>query len=234
MAADTLPCLESKVSGFILSSADVPCAVLGFLHQAEIDSIILSVSDTVVSSDADLMVVSALDADACVEIREFCETHSFGARKIVFVNMHRSTDRSQLSLLPLLEVSAVKFVLFSEVPLLETVMSRCSVLRFLPQHTQAASKKVRVLQALSAVSSKNKAALSEVLRNWDEADSSLLYSWACESISRRFAVFSKTEVDGLNLGSSFAENLLEALGALRSADAKRTVYSILMAKLLNG
>lgn len=230
----TLPYLEHKVMDFIISSADTPCIVLGFLHQAEIDSIIIAVSDALTSNDADTMVVADLDSDACVEIREFCETFPLGVSKVAFINMHRSTDRSQLSLLPVLESSKVKFVLFSEVPLLDTVMSRCSLLRFLPQYTQSAEKKARVLQALTAVALKNKSGLSDVLRNWDESDSDLLYSWACEYISRKFTVFSKNEIEGLNLGASFAEDMLEAMGALRAADSKRTVFSILMAKLLNG
>lgn len=181
----------------------------------------------------DLLVLADFDLEAYHEVLQFCSSNPFGELKLVVINLTGASTKSQQALSFILEspLRKVKFVLFSEMKLTLKLASRCQILNVYSKFSPEAASKTRVLKALASASLGEKKILRDTLTSWQPEDTETLKLWAFECISQRYEEFSSEEIQCLGLTQDFATALLEALEALRGADYKRAVTTLLMAQI---
>lgn len=178
----------------------------------------------------DILKIEYLNTDSVKDIQSFCARVPFGKLKLVSIDMKDVSERNQNSILKILETppECVKFILFTEINLLETVESRslifdmqCSTSSF------SLEDKNLVLEALNACKHKDSDKLDSVLKSWTEGAHKLLLKWALEARSGKFEIFSFEETLGLGLSENLPDSLIVALSVLDNARPKIVVKSIL-------
>lgn len=208
--------------------------VRGVLPDMDLVDILDHVGYELKVADIDIMVVAEFDMQAYEDVLSFSQTKPYGILKLVAMNLTGATAKQQRSLLQLLESPSgqVKFILFSETDLIPTLTSRCQVLRVYERFMPLADTKTRVLKALASTSLGEKKLLLDTLSKWTHEDTETVKIWAYESLSGRYEIFSREEIEGLGLTKEFSQALIEALETLRTADYKRVISSLLMAQIV--
>jgi hypothetical protein len=207
----------------------------GYLPEAQFEDMLEDTFRVMSVGLEDTLVIADLDIEALKEFTAFASLRPFGLVKAAVLNLTGCSSRVQASLAHMLEYppSYLRVMLFSEsktIPLLE---SRCHILRLPREQSHTQEARVKALKALASASLGDKKSLRDVLSEWSTEDTEAVRAWAVDSITQRYLVFSKTEIDGLGFTQGFAESLLEGLETLRLADSRRAMGSLLMAQIAN-
>src|SRR5882724_12361756 len=102
--------------------------------------------------EADTLTLDSLTSETSGSIHKFCTTAPFGKLKLTSLNLEGSSGRMQNTLLKLLETPypSLKFVLFSNSAVLNTIESRSQVFWADFDYSTKKDSKSRVLEALKA------------------------------------------------------------------------------------
>jgi hypothetical protein len=123
--------------------------------------------------------------------------------RVTALNMDGASIQVQNMLLKVLEEPPPgnSFVLAASGPLLDTVLSRCQVLRAGAGPEEAAVPDSRdvlaVGGAVRAARAGNSVQLAQMVREWSPARAQLLVQWAAEAAAGRWKVFAETAVPGV-------------------------------------
>lgn len=215
----------------ILSLDTLPsaCLVRGKISQDRADFIIKTLISKFNVSLVDFLSVASLTVEAVQLVHSFADFQPMGTLKLVTLFMNKATVRAQNSLLTLLEnpPERIKFVLFSDSGILETVESRCEIFNLKSDLEYSKQSKAAVLAVLKAASELNDILLEDLFKNWDEEASNLLIDWAAESLIRKPDKFSQEELS-FAFPRGFQENLILALSASGSARGRLNAKSIML------
>lgn len=208
--------------------------VSGDIDQLTMVDVVDKVSTALLVESSDLLVVNEFNQAAAEEVAQFCTTRPFGPLKLVVVNLDGAAVKTQRALLSILEAdnSNLKVVIFSSNSAIPGIVSRCQEYRLNDRHIPSEESKTRVLKVLASTSLGERSQLEAAVKEWTSADTLVLKDWACERLSGRYVAFMEVEVENIGLSKEFAQSLLEALAALKGAEPRKAIMSVMLAYIV--
>jgi DNA polymerase III delta prime subunit len=179
----------------------------------------------------DVFRVEVLTVDSSRSLKDFCSSASRGNFKLAVVSIDGGSTAAKHSILTLLESvpQAVKLILTSNKPVLDTIKSRSAI--FKESSSNDSSAKTQVLKVLAAAKLKDLKLLDLSLKDWDQRCQELLKVWALEAMSHRFMVFSIKEIEALDFKPEFPAQVLTALQVLKSSKFQWSTRSIMLTQM---